>query len=101
MNQRQKIGSSSQQQGLPDNKNPHIKPVPEKMRPVNQQPEKPAITDDAGNPVDKKNEDAGKGYNEKKQTEPGSYAIPEIETAKAPPPNNPKNGGKRYTGKKN
>lgn len=70
MNRQQSIGSNNQRQGLPANRKEQVNPAEkDQLTPQIQQPEKPAVTDDAGNLLDKKNEDAGKGYSESKQTE--------------------------------
>jgi hypothetical protein len=85
MNQQQSIGSHNQQQGMPGNGNEQTAPA-DKPKPNNQQPEKPAVTDDAGNQVDKHSEDAGKGYSEKKPTEPYSEQSPTDDTSEQAAP---------------
>lgn len=77
MNQKQNQGGKSQEQNLPGKG--HEKKEPENAagnKKTTPQPEKPAVTDDSGNPVDKKLSDAGKGYSEKKPTEPWSDTTP-------------------------
>lgn len=77
MKQQQSIGSSNQGQALPKHQQEEKTPgVKESVTNQTLQPEKPAITDDAGNIVDKKHQDAGKGYSENKPTEPLRNATP-------------------------
>ncbi|CAN5506549.1 hypothetical protein BH10BAC3_BH10BAC3_07460 [soil metagenome] len=81
MNQQQSIGSNNQQKGLPEQRHQQAKPGQEKQisgQPAapNDQQENPLVTDDAGNPVNKKTEEAGKGYSEVKQTESYSDVKP-------------------------
>ncbi|MES2648707.1 MAG: hypothetical protein V4717_17660 [Bacteroidota bacterium] len=96
MNQQQSIGSHNQQQGMPDNRNEKTTPA-EKPKPNNQQTEKPAITDDAGNQVDRLSEDAGKGYSERKQTEPYSkQASSDNPTENAAPEDQSRSSEKVY-----
>jgi len=77
MNQQQSLGSNNQQQGLPDNRNQQTKPTGNNaQQAVAKQPEKPAVTDDSGDVVDRNFKDAGKGYNESKPTEPWSTVKP-------------------------
>ena len=77
MNQQQSLGSNNQQQGLPDNRNQQTKSAGNNtQQPVAKQPEKPAVTDDSGDVVDRNFKDAGKGYNEPKPTESWSTIKP-------------------------
>ena len=69
MKQEQQLGSKGQQQ-LANNKLPDQRPDAGNVTVQKEEStEKPAVTNDQGNAVDKKTEDAGKGYSEKKQTE--------------------------------
>src|SRR5215211_7560451 len=80
MNQKQSIGSNNQQQGLPDQRNQQTKSPDLNLKPAEGQPEKPAVTDDEGDVVDKHFKEAGKGYSENKPTEPWSNVKPHDNT---------------------
>lgn len=97
MNQEQSIGSNNQRQGLPENRKEQKVPGNiAQSSPKAQEPEKPAVTDDFGN-VKNKEQDAGNGYSEKKETESWSQVRSKDDTAsEKPPAQQPKEAEKVY-----
>jgi hypothetical protein len=87
MKQTQSIGNQAQEQERPSTQktaraNNEVMPK--------STPDKPQVTDDNGNAVDKKKTDAGKGYNETKPTEAGSNIPQPPETKPSKKPAEPK-----------
>ncbi len=76
MKQEQKIGHQNQEQDVVTMQ--QKKKLQSSGPQINKVDDKPAITNDEGNAVDKKHSDAGKGYNENQPTDPGSKIVSEL-----------------------
>lgn len=75
MKQEQKVGHQSQEQDLESMQQTKI--IHHPRTPKNKVDEKPSITNEKGNAVNKHTDDAGKGYNENKPTDAGADVITE------------------------